>query len=308
MESRRYESIDQFRGFAILGMVIVNVLGRFPIMPDTFRHVRVNVGGFSFADAVAPFFVFIVGMGFRLSFMKNQTRDGTWCASRNAAYRYLTLLAISVFVYKFDLSRIFWDALTFIGFGGLLALPVIGLRPRYRILAAFLYLAIFQLTADWKIYDKQLELFLWVFPLLFGTIIADWLYYEKGFITNAMSILLGVSLFSVGLILSPIWPIGQKGDMNATYSLFYTGISFLVYFFFYNIAGVYKKPLPHLTVLGRNALIIYVVHYIVNSDVRRIIPTKDATVWLALLSLLIVYFACYCLAAYLNRRKYYITV
>ena len=56
----RIISLDMFRGFAIFGMILVNYLGHFDVISETFKHPRY---GMTFANAIAPFFVFAVGMG-----------------------------------------------------------------------------------------------------------------------------------------------------------------------------------------------------------------------------------------------------
>jgi len=64
----RWKFIDQFRGFAIFGMIFVNVCCEFNNSPYWLVH---HDYGFTFADFVAPAFIFIVGFSYRLSFMKS---------------------------------------------------------------------------------------------------------------------------------------------------------------------------------------------------------------------------------------------
>jgi predicted acyltransferase len=53
----RIVSLDQFRGWAIFFMVLVNFLGEYRSMPKTMRH---HEWGLSFADVVVPAFLFAV--------------------------------------------------------------------------------------------------------------------------------------------------------------------------------------------------------------------------------------------------------
>ena len=63
-------------------------------MPETFRH---HLIGFSFADSVAPFFIFIAGVGFRISFLRNAEASGVPDAKEKALFRFLVLTAIGIF-------------------------------------------------------------------------------------------------------------------------------------------------------------------------------------------------------------------
>ena len=70
---KRILSLDQYRGYAIFGMILVNYLGNFDAMPEQFRHHR---DWFSYADTIAPIFMFVVGMGFRMSFGRRAAKIG----------------------------------------------------------------------------------------------------------------------------------------------------------------------------------------------------------------------------------------
>jgi predicted acyltransferase len=138
----RVLSLDQMRGYAIFGMILVNYLGKFTSMPDLLRHQH---GKLSYADAVAPLFMFVVGMGFRLSFPRHVDKNGLWWARWAAVKRYVTLVLIGILFYgPLSYWCNWWDALVDIGFAGLLALPFIRCKGAVRIGAAVFYLALFQ--------------------------------------------------------------------------------------------------------------------------------------------------------------------
>ncbi|MBM3964106.1 MAG: DUF1624 domain-containing protein, partial [Planctomycetes bacterium] len=54
----RIESLDQFRGYAVASMVVVNFLGAYSITPRVLRHTNDYC---SYADTVMPHFLFAVG-------------------------------------------------------------------------------------------------------------------------------------------------------------------------------------------------------------------------------------------------------
>ena len=144
---KRIPSLDALRGYAIFGMILVNYLGGFAVMPEAFKHHRELADwppfGHSYADTIAPLFVFVVGIGFRLSFQRRVDKMGLWPARRAAIVRYCTLILVGYVIYGYEFQWI-WDALVDIGFAGLLALPFILMGLRGRLIAAFGYLVLYQ--------------------------------------------------------------------------------------------------------------------------------------------------------------------
>ena len=76
----RITALDQARGYAIAGMIAVNTLGHFDRMPWMVKH---HHEGMSYADTIAPLFIFLVGMGFRMSFQRRAVEKGL-CGARRA--------------------------------------------------------------------------------------------------------------------------------------------------------------------------------------------------------------------------------
>ncbi len=143
----RIASMDQLRGYAMFGMMVVNYLGYFkwspPVLDWLLKHHK---EGFSYADTIAPLFVFVVGMGFRISLKRRIEKFGLWAARWRAAKRYLVLFLIGIAFYGPAWRIDWWDALTHIGLSGLLALPFIDKKVPVRVAAAMGYLtAIFPL-------------------------------------------------------------------------------------------------------------------------------------------------------------------
>jgi len=134
---KRIVSMDQFRGYAILAMIFVNFVGGFDITPWLLKHHRT---GMSYNDTIAPIFVFVVGMGMRLSWLKRSARDGARLARHVAAKRYILLTIIGFVIY----AGYLWDALTDIGIAGLLSLPFIDRGPAARTATALIFLTLYQ--------------------------------------------------------------------------------------------------------------------------------------------------------------------
>ena len=64
---RRIVSLDQFRGYTVVGMLFVNFLGGYVVVPAVFKHHNTYC---SYADTIMPQFFFAVGFAFRLTFLR----------------------------------------------------------------------------------------------------------------------------------------------------------------------------------------------------------------------------------------------
>jgi predicted acyltransferase len=314
----RILSLDQFRGFAIFGMILVNYLGHFDVMPRTFTHPRF---GMTFANAIAPFFLFAVGMGFRLSLGKKIVELGKKVAYLQAAKRYAILVIIGIVVYGPDPVCDMWDALVDIGFAGLLALPFIMGSKRTRILAAIGFLCAYQLIfiftgyGEWTMANSidggPLGPLSWSAMLIFGSILMDLLnrYAGKDLLLRIfpwaavlMIIGYGFTSFEPG----KIWDFSQR-SMTIAYPLFASGLSYLIFGLFYLLADMKKIELTHLTVLGSNPLAIYILQQFLL-DVHGGFLPRDSSLVQAFLGFLVIYGVCYAVALYLKRNNYYIKI
>jgi len=315
-ERPRIISLDMFRGFAIFGMILVNYLGHFETMPDTFRHPRY---GMTFANAIAPYFLFAVGMGLRISLVKRIELYGKMKAYLHVIKRYIILILVGIVVYGPDPVMDMWDALVDIGFAGLITLPFIVQGKTARLLLAFLLLAIYQLLFVFTGYGMWTMLnsidggplgpISWASILVFGTIQMDFLKECKSKEFIRKSIILGVPLLILGFGLSylqpmEIWEFSQR-SMTLAYPLFASGLSVLTYAAFYQAADIWKWKIPHLALLGLNPLVIYILQQVLIEFYGDILP-KDAAWWQALIGFAFIYGICYLIARYLHINKYVI--
>jgi predicted acyltransferase len=71
--SRRIVSLDQFRGYTVAGMLLVNFIGGFTAVPAIFKHHNTYC---SYADTIMPQFFFAVGFAYRLTFLRRAQADG----------------------------------------------------------------------------------------------------------------------------------------------------------------------------------------------------------------------------------------
>jgi predicted acyltransferase len=199
----RLASLDQFRGYTVLGMIAVNLLGRFAAVPAIFEHHNTYC---SYADTIMPQFFFAVGFAYRLTYLRRVGRDGPRAATRHAIARGLGLVLFGVVFYGLDgeartwaelralgpvgvLAQALWrgpfQALVHIGVTSLWVLPVVGARARWRVLFLVLSAAL-HVGLSWAFYYEAaclgprkvidggpLGFLTWTIPLLVGSLAYD---------------------------------------------------------------------------------------------------------------------------------------
>ena len=310
---KRIASIDQFRGYAIASMILVNSLGHFDAMPWMLKH---HDTGFSYADLVAPVFIFVVGMGFRMSFWRRAGQEGPWAARKSTARRYCILVGLGMLYGGFQFRAGVWDALTDIGLSGLLALFFIDRGPRIRLGMAAAYLSAYQLiysltgygewVMDHSMNGGPLGPLSWVVILLLGSVAQDILATRDGRRIAIGCLAWGLGLTVAGWILSEPWPDVKASwpfsapGMTAPYPLFSAGLAFLIYLGFHLLCDRAEVQIPHLSVMGKNPLVLYLLQAALVL-IGRVTPSS-APVPVAISQFLVIYLACYATARYLDHK------
>jgi predicted acyltransferase len=199
--TRRIVSLDQFRGYTVVGMLLVNFLGGFQVVPAILKHHNTYV---SYADTIMPQFFFAVGFAYRLTFLRRLAEAGVRVASRAVLKRNLGLILLGFVLYHLDGSVKSWAELLELGFQGFLAqafrrelfqtlvhiaiasiwvLPVIAAGATARVVfllaSAALHLWLssrFYFDWAWKtpvIDGGQLGFLTWTIPMLVGSLAHD---------------------------------------------------------------------------------------------------------------------------------------
>ena len=115
----RINSLDQFRGYTVAAMLVVNFLSSFKqaAHPLLLHHNTYC----SFADLVMPQFLFAVGFSLRLVSNKYTTRIGTAPTKLRFLKRSLALVLFGCLFYGLDGSYKSWDGLQQLGLTGFFA-------------------------------------------------------------------------------------------------------------------------------------------------------------------------------------------
>ena len=310
----RVASIDQLRGYAIFGMVLVNVLGNFDVIPWPFKHHR---EGYSYADAIAPLFIFVVGMGFRLSFGLRVRKEGRRAAYAHSVRRYLILCFLGLVYGGFDLRVGIWDALMDIGCAGLLALPFLEAPAWACAAAGAAYLAGYDLLfhhtgyGNWTMSNSidggPLGPMSWVFLLLMGAV--AWDIMASGRKTRILGAYAALAVITTGLgwflrapwaDYKPLWHFSQTA-MTSPYTLYSTGLCFISLLAFHVLCDRASVRLPHLTLLGRNPLVLYLLQALLCILIEMLVPSS-ATLALSIGSFLVAYGLVYAAARFMDRH------
>jgi predicted acyltransferase len=264
----RLGSIDEFRGFAILLMVLADYLEGSAVVPGWLKHAP-DVG-LTEADIVAPLFILAIGLTFGLSWRGRQARVGTNKTVQHFIVRYLALVGIgAVLTVLGDLSGVVvdqsnWGLLQAIGVAGLITLVFIGLPARVRWLAGVVVLAGYQILLDriWladvlqSTHGGLMGALSWGAMIVLATVLGDLFHDEprrKWFPDVSVGVLL------IGLALALVVPV-SKHRVSASYVLITLGGSGLVFWLFHLLDRRFGWTVPVLKVWGRNPLILYVLH------------------------------------------------
>lgn len=196
----RVDSMDQFRGYTMAGMFLVNFVGAFAVTHPLLKHHNTYN---SYADTIMPHFFFAVGFSMRLVMLRNIAQMGD-AAYRKAVFRALMLVLVGLIVYHVDGEYQRWEQLTALGWSGFFAtsfwrtpfqalvhigvttfwvLPVIARTARIRIMwmvgSAALHLALshafwYDLLRQKHVIDGgPLGFLTWTIPTLMGSFAYD---------------------------------------------------------------------------------------------------------------------------------------
>ena len=117
----RIVSLDQFRGYTVLGMFVVNFVGGFAAAHWLLKHHNTFC---SYADTIMPQFFFAVGFFFRLTMVRRTLTLGSAAAIRRVVHRIGGLLLISLVIYTVGRPADTWQELVDLGFWGAIQGPL----------------------------------------------------------------------------------------------------------------------------------------------------------------------------------------
>jgi len=227
----RILSLDQFRGYTVVGMLLVNFLASFSVSPTVLKHHHDYC---SYADTIMPQFLFAVGFAFRLTFGRRVQRDGATVAWLRMVRRLLGLMLVSFVVYNVSPPASTWAELVDLGPSGILPtllkrnwfqtlmhiavtslwlLPVIGSPGRIRLLWMIGGAVAHVVLSWWFNYEwvntspngidgGPLAFLTWAVPAMLGTFTCDTVMAGKGRTLFIRLIVWAAGLMCLGYLMS----------------------------------------------------------------------------------------------------------
>lgn len=257
----RLAVIDQYRGFAILLMVLADYLSRIQRVPAWLKHAP--GAGLTVVDLIAPMFIFVIGLVYGPSLSRRMEKEGPGRTALHFIRRFLALMAIG-WLTPLGYS---WGLFQTIGGAGILTLLVIWLPALARLAIGGILLGGYQILSDlvwmgrvtgtssWCEIEGTLG---WAAMLILATVLADW-YYDQ---TRGRRFLVLGSLGALvlGVILS-IWIEISQYFVSASYVLIGLGASGVLFAVFDLLTDRLRVHLPLLIAWGKNPLLLYLLHY-----------------------------------------------
>ena len=292
-------------------MILVNLLGFYDAVPSCFKHAEGT--GLTFADWVAPLFLFVLGVLYRQSLVRRISADGRRGAYLHVLRRYSLLGLIGLAGGAVSKMRITldWGVLQSIGLAGIVALPFVELGSRSRLLVGLAILAVYQVALPSQVHDVissaehggVLGVVSWAALILFATVAGD-LFSPSDFKSSLKRIgLFGLAMTAGGLFLA-IWVPVNKHAVSPSYVLVTTGLSASVFVGFLGLVDGLGVSVPTWNVLGRNALLVFLAHYVLVKSVHAALTEEAGLAWV-MCSAALVYVSSYVLALFFHRQRIY---
>jgi len=179
VQAPRIISLDQFRGYTVAGMFVVNFLGMYSVVHYGLKH---NDRFLTWADTIMPSFMFICGVSFRLSVVRRLAQKGAASTYFGIVRRSLGLVLVSMAMYGAEdfggtfktwaeinpasirhavaniIKADLWETLAIIGMTQIVLIPFIGKSFRFRVAAmigfSVLHVVISYYFNYWFVYGK----------------------------------------------------------------------------------------------------------------------------------------------------------
>jgi predicted acyltransferase len=287
---RRIVSLDQFRGYTVVGMLFVNFLGGYVVVPEIFKHRNTYC---SYADTIMPQFFFAVGFAFRLTFMRRLTAAGFGAAAAAALRRNAGLLLLGFVIHHLDGGVKSWAELEALGLWGFITrafrreifqtlvhiaitsiwiLPVIATGTAIRVAFMIASAALHLWLSRWFYFDWA-----WNLPVIDGG--------PLGFLTWTIPTLVGTLAYDA---------IAGGG-----------GFSLAVYTLFALACDLGRLRAGLFRVFGQNALAAYIIHPMVAGAVKPYIP-DDSRAWYLAIGFGLYFAICTLFNRYLEKHELFL--
>lgn len=285
----RFVSLDLFRGSAILLMVFANALAGYTAVPSFLKHAAGN--GFTLPDIVMPMFLFAIGFAMQISFQTRMKKNGPGKTMLHFIIRNLILILFGFLGTLLAREYGWWGVLEALGLTGLLAIPLLFLKPAARGIAAAVALVLYQIIITF-FSNNVIGQFMgtglggpfgclsWVFILAVGSCLPAWMG-KRNYPTRIVILTLaGIVLIVAGVTVNTIIPF-NKHLVTASYVLLSTGICAYAFMLFTALAEQFHFSIFPLQLPGKNALFLYMFSSVLIVGENWLLPA-GAHIWVVL--------------------------
>jgi predicted acyltransferase len=332
IKNKRILSIDAFRGFTILGMILINTISNSEKIPSWSKHS--TDFGLTFIDLGAPLFIFAIALTYKMSYDRNLERKGIIETYLKFFRRYGAFLGFGFLGSKYIITKdginFSWGVLQAIGFAGIFTLIFIATPSLVRYLVSLSILGIYQnisvfqiniqgtlLTiSDWILNDRHGGLIggvIWGAMMLLCTAMID----DYRSSSKHSFLVIGILFTSIGTAFHFIWQIVgspqyigiSKERLTPAFILISVGLSAAFYWLFWLIYDKFSvtKNKSILQPLGKNAFLLYLFHPLFGF-ISSLYLKPNSHIVFVLLSATLNLILLWLIAYLLDKKKIYIII
>ncbi len=318
--TNRIDAIDQFRGFAILLMVLADYFNNINTIPSWLKHAP-DIG-YTIIDLVAPLFVFAIGLTYGVSFQRRFHRQGGWRTYNHFFSRNLALIGLGFLI---TLGGVLtgnypptanWGLLQALGIAGLITLPFIRIPGKYRWMIGLSLLVFYQILLDryWlddvinAVHNGPQGALSWGAMLIIATSMGD--LYQSSKRGQRIFPWISLTMLVIGTLIALYVPV-SKHRASASYLLISLSLSAILFFLFHLLESRYQQRIPVLTEWGKNPLLLYLLHGLILG--LFVLPPLPGWYFYAPWRLIIIQAMALVavlswIGIYFNRRDWYLTI
>lgn len=316
--SKRYLSIDVFKGMTILLMAFVNTLSPFDDVPSWSKHAIDY--GLTYVDFIAPFFVFMMALNFKNSYYRRMEKNGRTKTILHFLGRCVLFIGLG-FMISLNITeegfQLRWGTLQYLGTSCLVLLFLIEFSPVIRLIISGILMLIHQfLLGTWLgdvIYEGieggPFGALSWISMLILSSVIAEGLLKDK---IKTHFLYGGLICLIISILTYFIWGFSRQ-RVTLPFLLLTIGTASITFFLLYLLFEEYSKNYTFLqndniiSMLGKNSFVLYMVHLmlvIFMFYVAELNPTFFIVFLLGLLNTGIIWIT----GVYLYKKELFITI
>lgn len=316
LNKNRLLSIDVLKGITILLMIFVNIIAKYQAIPDWSKH---GIGYVvTYVDLVLPLFLFMMTLNFKDSYIRRLDGTSKNDVLKHFIRRYLIFIGIG-FIFSIDFYPPYlrWGTLQLLGLSGLFLLFIIEFSAKIRLgiglalitIHQFIIVPIFSeyMSGEWA--GGIYSCIAWGGMMLISSVIADSLHSKR--ITKNL-LLSSLILIGSSVIVFPLWGMSMTFT-TIPFILFSLGICTFCYLAAYSFFDEWGQNHEYfqgdnlISILGKNAFILYVLHVIFRLVTSSIL-SRDTDIPIIISAVFINGFVLWTIAYMLNKNHKYIKI